>query len=149
MNAPASTIPEVKTYLVELITAAVNDPAVLVCYDDPGTNQPDDIIAVRDVEQTLAPYELVGGGGPGWLFETYKVEVVVDVYRGGDFPRLVFERACALVAIVENAIRADPSLAGRVLTARPAGTHYASAWEDDGKGRTCAAAMTVDVEARS
>lgn len=79
----------------------------------------------------------------------YKVEIVVDVYRGGDFPRLVFERACALVAIVENAIRADPSLAGRVVTARPAGTHYASEWEDDGKGRTCAGSMTVDVEARS
>ena len=148
MSAPVSTIPAVKAYLVALITTAVNDTTVLICYDDPGTNQPDDIIAVRDVEQTLAPYELVGGGGAGWLYETYKVEIVVDVYRGGDFPQLVFERACALVAIVENAIRADPSLAGRVVTARPAGTHYASSWEDDGKGRTCAAAMTIDVEAR-
>lgn len=149
MTAPASTIPEVKAYLVELITTAVNDPTVLVCYDDPGPNQPDDIIAVRDVEQTLAPFELVGGGGPGWLYETYKVEIVVDVYRGGDFPRLVFERACALVAIIENAIRADPSLASRVVTARPAGTHYASSWEDDGKGRTCAANMQIEIENRA
>ena len=61
MSLTASTIPEVKAYLVELITA-VDDPTVLVCYDDPGPNQPDDIIAVRDVEQTLAPFELVGGG---------------------------------------------------------------------------------------
>jgi hypothetical protein len=94
---------------------------LVVCYDDPGTAQPDDIVAIGKTTNDLAVLALIGGGGAGWLDERYTLEITVDVYRGGDDPtsQAAYTRACALCDSILSALRADLSLGGLVLTAKP------------------------------
>jgi len=147
MTIPASTVPTAKLYLLTQITALINDPAVLVSYDEPGPNQPDDIVMVGDVERLVTPYNMVGSGGAGWLDEDYTVEVVVSVFRGGDDARTTFERACVLADQVVFVVRTDPSLGGAVVIAHPQTVRYGGAWDDKHLGRLVTA--TVDVRCRA
>jgi hypothetical protein len=132
--APSSTVPAVKAYLfnalkvrTELATLIAQGEA-LVSYDDPGPFQPQDIVAVTNVTRSVKPLQMVGGGGAGWLDESYTVDVVVDVFRGGDDPQTVFERACLLVDVVVDVVRQDPSLGGLVIQANPEASDYVSEW---------------------
>jgi len=131
----------------DAVWVALNDPAVLVCYDEPGPNQPDDIVMVGDVERLVAPYQMVGSGQAGWLDEEYTVEVVVSCYRGGDDARTVFERACVLADQVVYVTRSDPSLGGAVVLAHPQTVRYGSQWDDKHLGRIVT--VTVDVRCRA
>lgn len=122
---PTSSAPIVRQFLFDTLTAQLTpDPAntsasLLVCFDDPGTAELDDIVSVGKTTSQIGVMALVGGGGAGWLDERYTVEITVDVFRGGDDAQAVYVRASGLCDAVIGAVRADPSLGGRVTQARP------------------------------
>lgn len=146
MVIPVSTIPAVKDYLLAQLQLALPGPDLGVYYGAPDPGYPDDFIVIGDTEQTLTPVQMVGSGGAGWLFESYHQDIEVSVFRGGDTPKVVFERAAQIVAQIETVVRGDPSLGGNVTVAYPAGTHYQSDWEADHKGWVTEAHMRVFVE---
>lgn len=148
MTIPASTIPAAKLYLHTQITALINDAAVLVSYDPPGPNQPDDIVMVGAVDRQVVPYQMMGSGQAGWLDEQYSVEVVVSVYRGGDDARTAFERACTLADQVVYVVRTDPSLGGAVVVAHPEQSRYEPVHEDEHKGRLVTVTIPIACRAR-
>jgi hypothetical protein len=148
VTIPASTIPAAKLYLFTQITALVNDTSVLVCYDPPGPRQPDDILMVGAVDRQVVPYQMVGSGQAGWLDESYSIEVVVSVYRGGDDARTAFERACVLADQVVYVVRNDPSLGGAVVVAHPEQSRYEAAWEEEHKGRLVTVTIPIFCRAR-
>lgn len=148
MTIPASTVPAAKLFLYTGITSLINDPTVLVSYDPPGPYQPDDIVMVGTVERQVVPYQMVGSGQAGWLDETYTIEVVVSVFRGGDDARTAFERACVLADQVVYVVRTDPSLGGAVVVAHPSNVRYEPTFDDDHKGRLVTATVDVNCRAR-
>lgn len=148
VTIPVSTVPAVKAYLLELMQVGLAGPDLQVYYSEPGPGYPDDVVYLGDTKLTQQPVQMVGSGGAGWLFEAYHQVVEVDVYRGGDDPQAVFERAASLVAQIEAMVRADPSLGGRVITAFPADTDYESGWEEGHGGRITHATMRISVEAK-
>lgn len=149
MTIPASTMATAVGYLLDHITTAVNDPAVLVTYGPPGPNQPDDIIAVgTSVATETTPYQMVGSGQAGWLDERYDVVVVVSVYRGGDNGRTVLERAAVLTDMVVAVVRTDPSLGGAVIVAHPSVASFEPSFDAEHKGRVVDATVTISCHAR-
>lgn len=148
MAIPASSVPTAVGYLYDHIVTAVNDTAVLVSYGPPEPNQPDDLIVVGNVSREIIPWQMVGSGGAGWLDETYTVEVIVSVYRGGDNGRVVMERACVLVDIVVAVVRADPSLGGAVVVANPALVDYEPSFDAEHKGRLVDATVSIRCRTR-
>lgn len=144
-----STITAVKAQLVALLTARPELASpVLVCYDEPGTNLPDDIVSVGDAQRQVTVATMIGSGAAGWLDETIDLEIVVDVYRGGDDPQGAFERAAALADIVADTVRSDPSLGGLVLRAVPDKVEYVSSFEAERKGRLARVITHLMVTAR-
>jgi len=145
MTIPSSTVPAVKAALVAAITAAVGDPAVLVCYGPPGTYAPDDIIFVGDVKRTVVAHAFVGTGAAGAFAEDYDVDVNLRSYRGGGSEQAAVAdaRAWALVAFVDSAVRADLSLGGLVVKAEPATADSVLGYDGDHKGWICEVTCTV------
>lgn len=148
MAIPASTVPAAVSYLHSHITTAVNDDAVLVSYGPPSPNQPDDMIVVQNIDREVIPYQMVGSGQAGWLDERYSIEVVVSVFRGGDYGQVVLERASALADIVVAVVRTDPSLGGAVVVAHPGTVRYEQSWDQDHKGRVVDAILSIQCRAR-
>jgi hypothetical protein len=148
LTIPASTIPTAKLYLYNQITTLINDTSVLVSYDPPGTYQPDDIVMIGAVDREVVPYQMVGSGQAGWLDESYSIEVVVSVFRGGDDARTAFERACTLADQVVQVVRTDPSLDGAVVVAHPEQSRYEPAFEEDHKGRLVTVTIPILCRAR-
>lgn len=151
MTAPTSTAPAVKAAIVAGVQAAltaVSDTATLVCYDEPGPAQPDDIVSIGRVDREVTALSLVGSGGTGWLDEQYTIEVIVSSYRGGDDPQTVFERAASLADTVIEFVRSDPSIGGRVVVARPSHWTYEGTWEPEHKGRIATAVGHIYVTTR-
>ena len=148
MSIPPPTVPAVKAYLFAALKARPELALpVLVSYDEPGPHQPDDIVAVCDVDDTATVMRMVGSGAAGWLDETMTVQVVCESYRGGDEAQAVFERAAVLAAVVCDVVRLDPQLGGIAIEAKPSRISYASQWEPDHKGRLCRATVSVSVYA--
>jgi hypothetical protein len=133
---PSSSAPAVRTYLHDQLTATLTpDPlsprsSLLVCYDVPGPNQPDDIVSVGKIHRRLGVNSLVGGGGAGWLEERYTVEVIVDVYRGGDDAQATYLRASTLVESAISLVRSDPTLGGAVVVAKPVSDLTEVEWDE-------------------
>lgn len=147
MAGLSSTVPAVKAWLFQQMSAVLNGQDIEVFYSEPGPGYPDDVIYLGDTEQTNTPTQMVGSGGAGWLYESYHQTIEVDVYRGGDQAEAVFERACSLVATIESLVRADPSLGGNVtILGYPAGTRYESGWEESHMGRVTHATIRISVE---
>jgi hypothetical protein len=150
MTIPSSTSPAVRAYLFTQLTAQLQPDAnvttasLLVCYDEPGPNQPDDIVSIGKVQRQIGVNSLVGGGGAGWLDERYTVEIEIDVYRGNDDPQYVYQRASDLADAAIAVIRTDPTLGGNVLTARPHTSNHEVTWDDQHMGRH--ATVTIEVE---
>jgi hypothetical protein len=150
MPIPGTSSPAVRKYLFDQLTATLTpDPNVptarlLVCYDEPGPDQPDDIVAVGKVHRTVSVNSMVGGGGAGWLEERYTLEIEIDVYRGNDDPQYVYQRSCDLADAAIAIVRADPSLGGHVLKARPQSTTHDVTWDDKHMGRH--GTVTVEIE---
>lgn len=132
---PDPTVPAAKSYLyTQTLAQPLFAEPVLVCYDEPGPYQADDIVTFGTVHWHPAVNSGVGSGGAGWLEERYDIEVTVDVYRGGDDAKTAFERAAALWAGVLQVLRADPSLGGIVLVAKPSPATYTTTHEEAHKG---------------
>jgi len=148
MAIPASTVPAAVTYIHSHITTAINDAAVLVSYGPPGTNQPDDMIVVGNVNREVGPIQMVGSGQAGWLDEIYTIDVIASVFRGGDNGQTVMERAAALADVVVAVVRTDPSLGGAVIVAYPTTVDYEQNWDDQHKGRVVDATVTIRCRAR-
>jgi hypothetical protein len=76
MTIPNSTAPAVRQWLFDQCTAGLApDPdnvraSLLVCFDQPGPNEPDDIVAIGRVHRQLSVGAMIGGGGAGWLDES-------------------------------------------------------------------------------
>ena len=144
---------------ITAIIAAVNtQPAVtqaganiLVQEGEPGPDQPEDIIIVGHggIQQTTTKMTMVGSGGAHWLWETYRIGVQIEVFRGGDDPLTTRNRCKALADAVDTAVRTDPSLGGVVLTAFPSRHDFSSAeWEANGHGRIVSCHMEIECEAQ-
>ncbi|MFG2722712.1 hypothetical protein ACGFW5_31100 [Streptomyces sp. NPDC048416] len=149
MTIPNSTAPAARRYLVEQCTAQLTlDPlntraSLLVCYDDPGTNEPGDIVSIGRIARTINPNSMVGSGGAGWLEEQYTVTVTIDLFRGGDDAQAIFERGALLVDQVCAIVRADPSLGGLVLVARPISSEIEGEWDEKHMGRHVLATLEI------
>lgn len=145
---PGSTAVAVRQFLFDTLTASlVPDPLsktsqLLVCFDEPGEFQPDDIVSIGKVERALNTNSMVGGGGAGWLEESYTVEVEIEVYRGGDDPQGVFTRTSDLIDQIVVAARTDPSLGTRVLICKPTNSTCEVTWDDEHKGRLGSGTVT-------
>jgi hypothetical protein len=141
MAIPRSTAPAARKWLFDQLTATLTpDPdnpaaSLLVCYDDPGPNQPDDIVSVNNVARTFEAGAFVGSGGAGWLKERYTITVSIDVFRGGDDAQATYARAQVLADGVVDVVRSDLSLGGAVLTATPVSDSAEGEWDADHLGR--------------
>lgn len=151
MTIPVSTVPAVKAYLVTQLRAtltAVAGEQLLVVYDQPGTYHPGDVVIVGDVTAYASqPGAMVGGGGAGWIEEQYSLEVVVEVFRGGDYAQTAYERAWTLASAIAAVIRTDPSLGQRAIESRPGAMSTTSTWDDERLGRVVHLTLAVDVAA--
>lgn len=154
MTIPKSTAPAARRYLFEQFTAQIApDPdsprsSLLVCYDVPGPDEPDDIIAVGTVTRQINVNSMVGSGGAGWLDERYTIAVIIDVFRGGDDQAATFDRASTLMDQVCAIVRTDPTLGGAVLTARPVTSQTDGEWDSDNLGRHTVVTLDIDCYAR-
>ena len=150
MTIPVSTVPAVRKWLFDSISAALTpDPLdssaeLLVCLDSPGTYQPQDIVVIGNVATAISVNSLVGSGGAGWLEERYTVDVDIEVFRGGDSAQQVSERAFLLGAGVLNCVRSDPSLGTNVLVAKPTASDYSGDETEDHSGRLGTLALKIE-----
>lgn len=139
MTIPASITKAAKASLFTSLTASLTPVAgesLLVCYDEPGPNQPDDIVSVGVVDRALTRVGMIGSLGGGAFEDAVTVHVTVSVYRGGDDAQTVFERACDLIDAVVDVVRADPTLGGIALRAWPKSFVVGeAAWEESHNGR--------------
>lgn len=150
-SIPPSTATGTRTYLVDNLTTVIpadDGSAVLVCYDEPGPYQADDIVSVGTVELDYESGSFVGSGGAGWLRERYSVTVTIDVFRGGDDPQYTYQRAQYLSDLVAALVRYDVSLGGTVVTATPKSSTIESEWDDDHKGRHSVANVVISIYAQ-
>lgn len=144
-DIPASSIPAARNWILAQLQAQYPESSgVLVCLDEPGPYQPDDIISIGDVHQTYSPEQTVGSGGQGWLREDYTITVTVDCYRGGDDAAGVFAAARALADMVVAVVRSDPSLGGAVDRARPGSVTHTGGWDEEHKGRQTVIDLGID-----
>lgn len=154
MSSPPSTAPGVVAYLVGQVPGSPDLPATmlgdppLVCYARPGTYQPACIIAVgTKITQQAQPYQMVGSGGAGWLYERYRLEVLISTFQGGEDPQAVQEAGWTCWQAVAGVVRADPSLGGRVVQAFPASYEMTTEWDPDHKGFVADMTCEIEVEA--
>lgn len=151
---PNSTAPAVRAYLFEALTQYLTpdplnaDAGLLVCYDDPGPYQPEDVIAIGEVMRAFEPGSFVGNGGAGYLRERYTVAIVLDVYRGGDDALTVYTRAQLLADTIVAIVRADLSLGGNVLKADLHSDSGHGEWDPEHKGRHWLSEVVVSAYAQ-
>lgn len=150
MTIPQSTAPAVRQWLYDQCTAGLApDPlntraSLLVVFDQPGPNEPDDIVAIGRVRRQLKAAAMVGGGGAGWLDEAYTVEIVIDVFRGSDSGQVAYSRATDLANAVIAIVRTDLTLGGHVIRSQPKGDDAEVEWDTEHGGKR--ACVTVEIE---
>jgi hypothetical protein len=138
---PSSTAPAARQWIYDQCSALLTpDPlspssSLLVCFDEPGPNQPDDIVSVGAVSRAFEPGSFVAGGGAGWLKERYTITVSIDVFRGGDDAQATYTRAQVLADGVIAAVRSDLTLGGAVITATPLVDSSQGEWDQEHLGR--------------
>jgi len=150
VTIPASTTTAVRQYLYDQLTAILTpDPldksaSLLVCFDTPGPEEPEDIVSVGKVQRELSPAAMVGGGGAGFLDEKYSVTITFDVFRGGDDPQYVYARAAALADATIALVRSDLTLGGLVLISKPSRHSAEVDWDENHMGRHCTAELDIE-----
>jgi hypothetical protein len=150
MTIPSSTAPAVRQWLYDQCTAGLApDPvntraSLLVCFDQPGPNEPDDIVAIGRVRRQLEVAGMIGGGGAGWLDENYTVEIVIDVFRAADIGQVAYQRAMDLANGVIAIVRSDLTLGGHVIKSKPVSDTEEVEWDTDHGGKR--ATVTVEIE---
>lgn len=106
----------VKANLFTLCQTLYASP-ILVSYGLPATDQPNDIVALNDAgtaDQETGTQVAQTLGTPRSREETIYVSILISSWRGTTDQQLVTERAFDLMALLEDAIRADPTLLGAV-----------------------------------
>lgn len=150
MTIPSSTAPAVRQWLYDQCAAGLApDPnnvraSLLVCFDAPGPNEPDDIVAIGQVRRRLKPGAMIGGGGAGFLDETYTVEIVIDVFRAADSGQTAYQRAMDLANAVVAIVRTDLTMGGNVIKSVPTGDSAEVEWDSEHGGKR--ACVTVEIE---
>jgi hypothetical protein len=144
----STTIPAAKQAIFDAVRNQITDGAVLVVYSQPGVDHPNDIVAVGNVRRTTKPVTFIGSGGDGWIEETYRVDVVVSVFRSGDDFQGTEWAAWDLIADIEAAVRTDPSLGGVVIAAYPEASTLEAGWSADHKGVLAEGDCTIFCTAR-
>lgn len=158
---PPSTSIIAREYLFTNLTSIIppdtaNGSSLGVFYDEPGPEQPDDVVSVGDVAIDYEFGAFVGSGGAGWLRERYSVTVIVDVFRGGDNAQMCYARAQYLSDLVCALVRYDVTLGTsannapqpQIITATPKASHIESEWDDDHLGRHSVATVEISVFAQ-
>lgn len=151
MTIPNSTVPAVKIYLLNLLGSTLTqEPGyqLVVCLDDPGPEQPDDIVSIGAVQRKAELYQMIGSMNAGSFLETYDMHIVISTFRGGPDQGWPFQRAWALASAVEAAVRADPTCAGNVIKADPKESRDTSSWEPEHKGRLVEVEIILSVMAQ-
>ena len=154
MTIPVSTVPAALSALTALVqTAAAGDtpPAgqdaiYIVQGDVPAIDLPPDIIEVgTTVRRTVQPAEFIGGYAAQALQEKYTISSLVSATSGSIDPVAIVNRAYALAAYIETAVRTDPTLGGNVLDAYPSGTDGGEpGWTESPVLRICELTVNVD-----
>lgn len=130
MTIPTSSVPAVVEYLLTAIQSQAQNDALynnmVVRIGEPSMNFPPDMIWISGTRRTEVPTTFIGSGGQYWLNEAYDVTVTISTWQGtGDaddgsvLAIQLTERLWQLVAYVETAVRADPSLGSLVNIAYP------------------------------
>lgn len=147
---PASPTPLVLEWLVEQISTQV-DNSVLVSLGPPGTYRGPSMINVgcstngkEGVRRRLRPFELVGGGGAGYLEETIEIDVTVSCWSGDQDPSGVSATAWRLVSIVENTVRSNLTLGGNVNQSQPLSTSGGTPEWTDPAGHQVDIVVTIE-----
>lgn len=154
MPIPVSTVPAARSYLLSAITtqvtaAGLTEPIVEVYDAGPDHDTANDLIIVAGVRRQVKPLALVGNGGPLWRTEDYRIEVIIECCVMGPSATMtaVHNRAYQLLAMVETAVRTDPSLGGLAIQAAPVESESAPSWDDQSMGAHCNITMYIDVQA--
>lgn len=158
---PPSTAETAREYMFTNLTNILppdtaNGSSLLVCYDEPGPDQPDDVVSIGGVSLDYEFGSFVGSGGAGWLRERYSLNIIVDVFRGGDNAQMTFARAQYLSDLVMALVRYDVTLgtqgngAGQpqIITATPKTSSVESEWDEEHKGRHSVANIEISIFAQ-
>lgn len=108
-----STIPALKAALLSLLAARAGLAGVQVVYGAPLPNPGREFISLGGTDGSQETAAL----GRLRREEEYRLTIYVSVLREGQDQQAATERVFALVAEVEDAVRADPSVGGVVRTA--------------------------------
>lgn len=151
---PVSTVPQARANLISAISALVatsglTEPGCEVYDSAPDHETENDIIAVCGARRTVESMALVGSGAQFWRQEHYSIEVMIDCFQGGANGAMeaVNQRAYALLALVETAVRQDPSLGGIAIQAAPASSDSVPSWDDAHMGARCLITAEIKVSA--
>jgi hypothetical protein len=87
---------------------------------------------------------MIGGGGAGWLDETYSVEIVIDVFRAADSGQVAYQRAMDIANGVIALVRTDITLGGHVIKSQPKSDDAEVEWDADHAGKR--ATVTLEIE---
>lgn len=154
MSIPVSTVPTARANLISAITTQANaagytEPGVEVYDSAPDHETENDIIAVCGVRRRVKPMALVGSGGQFWRQEEYSIEVTIDCFVPGSNGAMeqANTRAYQLLALVETAVRQDPSLGGIAIQAAPADSESTPHWDDAHMGARCVIVAQIEVSA--
>lgn len=112
-----STVPTSKTAILAAIATRSALTGIQQEWAHPGPSIEAESIFLGGVESNDEPATM----GNQKRDEFYTVEVIVSVQQGGDDAKTIEVRMWALVAEVEQAIRADSTLGAAVLSAQIAG----------------------------
>jgi hypothetical protein len=130
-----STVPAAVSYLIAQLqaTSVVTNPisgfAIAVYRGAPLMSAPvDEAFVIQSASRTTQRFEMVVGGGTGYLREDFTIPLEIVVFRGGDDVGTVEARAWALLSAAESMIRADLTLGGTVLEAWPESSSMVSEW---------------------
>lgn len=151
MTAPASSVVAVRAWLYSTITDAVASltaPTVEVYLSQEDHESAQDIVVIQGAHRRVEVKRLVGGGGQFWVDETYTIDVEIACYVGGAdaFPA-VDQRAYQVLALIETAVRADPSAGGNVVQINPEGSVSLHEWDEDALGGHCNITLTLTATA--
>jgi hypothetical protein len=141
LNIPGSASADVRVWLYDQFTQYMTpdplspDSELLICYDEPGPNQPDDIVVIGEVTRAIEFSAFVGNGSAGYMSERFTIAIQIDVYRGGDDAPAVHARARLLADTVIAIVRNDLTAGGNVLKSDIHSDNGHGTWDAGHMGR--------------
>jgi hypothetical protein len=137
-----STVPALKSALLGVLQARAGLSGVQVTYGWPAAPQREFIVLY-----SVSGRQSFAALGHLSREESYELQVVISVLSQGGVQQTITERAFALMAEIENALRADPTVGGVVRTAE-LGPDYELSERDNGDVNNAAIVTHVHCTAR-